>query len=979
VPGSDRAAGEGERREAAEERGVSRGHVRDLVALLALPALWKDKDQEWIASDLLDVLVSHLRLDCAFVRLTEAGAGRPLEHAWPDSCEITREVAGQLQPTPGAEAAPLGTLAAPAPGGGRLRLARVEQRFPGEECVVVVGARRASFPTRAEGFLLQVAADQAAIAVHGARLLAREQAARADAEIRAVQMSLAAEVGAAVAGAAGLDGMLQRCAEAMARLLQVSCAGIWVLSEGQGLVLRARGGGCQLNGKHDRVAVGSYKVGWIARERRPHLTNQLQSDPLVTDPGWTRRNRLTAFSGYPLVVEARLAGVMAIYSDRPLAEQALDAMSGVADMIATGIERKRVEEERSRLAALERNARAEADAERARLRSLILKAPVPIAVMNGPDYVYEIANEPLCEITGRRDLVGKSVREAFPSQGTPNLDLAFRTGVQVVVDEHPLRVERNGRIEDAVFKFVIDPYRDPAGEVEGLVVVGVEVTDQVAARRTVQARAASLAEQQEWLESVLDVLPVGVALVEPETARILLSNKAADRMAGGVFPKARSGAGDQERSYCTDALGKRIEDSQMPGVRAARGERLHGLEADWQTPQGTRSLLINSEVLEANHGHPATVVCAFEDVTELKSTQVALSLALEDSYRFVSVVEESSEFMGIATLEGQLVFVNSAGQKLVGIADPAQVPRMTIFDYVFSEDHGLLRDALAAAIAEGQRTGEVRFRNIRTGEPIQVWANLFVLRDRRTDEPVALATVTHDLTDQKRNLELRERVLAIVSHDLRNPLNAIMMGASVLRGAPRASAEAVQIASRIVSSAERMDAIIGDLLDLTKVRLGGGIEVRRRPTDGHELSARIVEEIKAAHPGREVRLRIAGDGSGRWDSSRIEQVVSNLASNALQYGPEDQPVTIESRGGADDWTLSVHNLGEPIPADLLPHLFDPFRRGREPAAGKDRNNLGLGLFIVRAVVEAHGGSIDVTSERKQGTRFLVRLPRFALA
>src|SRR6267378_1875770 len=320
VPGSDRAAGEGERREAAEERGVSRGHVRDLVALLALPALWKDKDQEWIASDLLDVLVSHLRLDCAFVRLTEAGAGRPLEHAWPDSCEITREVAGQLQPTPGAEAAPLGTLAAPAPGGGRLRLARVEQRFPGEECVVVVGARRASFPTRAEGFLLQVAADQAAIAVHGARLLAREQAAREEAELRAAQMSLAAEVGAAVAGAAELDGMLRSCADAMARNLEAPCAGIW-LAEGQVLVLRARGGQCGFSPRHERVPMGAHRVGLIAQERRPHLINQLQYDPLGTDAGWAGRNRLTAFAGYPLVVEDRLIGVLGVYAARPLREQ----------------------------------------------------------------------------------------------------------------------------------------------------------------------------------------------------------------------------------------------------------------------------------------------------------------------------------------------------------------------------------------------------------------------------------------------------------------------------------------------------------------------------------------------------------------------------------------------------------------------------------------------------------------------------------
>jgi PAS domain S-box-containing protein len=969
--------GEGARREGADESVASRSHLRDLVALLALPALWKEKDPERIAGDLLDVLVGLLRLDCAFVRLTDVGTGEMLDQAWPESSEITQEVASALQATEGSDAASLRTVAAPAPGGGMMRLVRVEQRLPGEDCVVLVGARRASFPTTAEGFLLQVAADQAAIAVHGARLLAREQAAREDAELRAAQMALAAEVGAAVAGAAELDGMLRSCADAMARNLGAPCAGIWTAAEGQVLVLRARGGECAFSARYERVPIGAYRVGRIARQRRPHLTNHVPRDPLTTDPGWAGRNRLTAFAGYPLVVEDRLLGVMAIYADRPLAEQALDLMGSVADMIATGIERKRVEEERSRLASLERKARAEADAERARLRSLIRRAPVPIAALKGPDHVFELANEPLCALTGRRDLVGNTVREAFPAlQTTPHLDDAFRTGAQVVVDEHPLRVERNGRVEEAVYKFVIDPYRDSAGAVEGLVVVGVEVTAEVAAHRTVQARAAGLAHEQEWLESLLDILPVGVVLIEPGTAKVLLSNKAADRTAGGVFPIPRSSVGASEDFYCTDALGKRLPEDEMPGVRAARGEKLRALEVDWHTPGGTTSLLINSDVLEAAHGHQATVVSAFEDVTELKSTQVALSLALEDSYRFVSVVEESSEFMGIATLQGQVVFLNSAGQKLVGVEDPARIPRMTIFDYVFPEDHGLLRETIAAAIAEGQRTGELRFRKVGRGEPIPVWANVFVLRDRRTDQPVALATVIHDLTEQKRNLELRERVLGIVSHDLRNPLNAIMMGASVMRREPRASRESVRIASRIVASAERMDAIIGDLLDLTKVRLGGGIELKLAKADAHELSARVVEELRAANPGREIRLRTVGDATGRWDTFRLEQVVSNLASNALQYGPEEAPVTVESQGHGPGWTLSVHNLGEPIPPELLPHLFDPFRRGEGPAAGKGRRNLGLGLFIVRAVVEAHGGTIDVTSAPGQGTRFTASLPRF---
>jgi len=221
-----------------------------------------------------------------------------------------------------------------------------------------------------------------------------------------------------------------------------------------------------------------------------------------------------------------------------------------------------------------------------------------------------------------------------------------------------------------------------------------------------------------------------------------------------------------------------------------------------------------------------------------------------------------------------------------------------------------------------------------------------------------------------------QQALAIVSHDLRSPLSAIMMGASVLKRESGLSAEAVRIAKRILVSAQRMEAIISDLLDLTKVRLGGGIEMKRTPTDAHELCRRIVEELQAGYPGREIRLRVEGDGNGRWDASRLEQVVSNLVANALQHGPEDAAVTVDSEGSEGQWTLSVHNLGEPIPPEVLPHLFDPFRRGHDAHGGPPgRRHLGIGLFIVREVVQAHGGTIDVTSGFAEGTRFVVRLPR----
>jgi len=226
---------------------------------------------------------------------------------------------------------------------------------------------------------------------------------------------------------------------------------------------------------------------------------------------------------------------------------------------------------------------------------------------------------------------------------------------------------------------------------------------------------------------------------------------------------------------------------------------------------------------------------------------------------------------------------------------------------------------------------------------------------------------------EKRSLDLRERALAIVSHDLRNPLSAILMGAFALRQEAGLSVEGVGIASRIVASAKRMDRIIGDLIELTNVR---EIELTQAPVDGHELCARIVEELRAGLLDRGIQLHFEGNGNGRWDADRLERVVSNLVANALQHGREGTPVTIDSRGDEEQWTLSVHNLGEPIPPEVLPRLFEPFRRGRRgKRSDSGRHHLGIGLFIAREVVVAHGGSIEVTSTLAEGTRFVVRLPK----
>jgi sigma-B regulation protein RsbU (phosphoserine phosphatase) len=233
-------------------------------------------------------------------------------------------------------------------------------------------------------------------------------------------------------------------------------------------------------------------------------------------------------------------------------------------------------------------------------------------------------------------------------------------------------------------------------------------------------------------------------------------------------------------------------------------------------------------------------------------------------------------------------------------------------------------------------------------------------RERQTEEQLAFAR------------EFEGWILAIVSHDIRNPLGAINGSAHVLATHAENDPTVRSLAERISRSSNRIARIVADLLDVARERHGGGIPIVLGPSDVHDVCRDIVDEFSMTATDRNIEVLCQGDARGTWDSQRIAQAISNLVGNAVQHSPAGSDVVVEIRGENDRVAIEVRNDGT-IPPESLPTIFAPFGAGER--ARRRHQGLGLGLFIAQAIVRAHHGNIEVHSDAESGTTFRVALPR----
>ena len=332
----------------------------------------------------------------------------------------------------------------------------------------------------------------------------------------------------------------------------------------------------------------------------------------------------------------------------------------------------------------------------------------------------------------------------------------------------------------------------------------------------------------------------------------------------------------------------------------------------------------------------------------------------------------SPDLHGIVDQAGVFVETNPAWQDVLGWSE-SEIKSMVFTDLLHPDD---VNRTLAL------------FTSLKAGEPALHFENRYRCKDGSyrwlswvaVPERDILVCSARDVTRDKANVRalqssedegrLREQFIAILGHDLRNPLAAIGSAVRIASRQPHYEKIAAIFAA-INGSAARMARLIDDIMDFARARLGGGIPVELKRVDNlHEGFGRVVNEISMAYPERQFETSFRFDGVLLCDPARLDQLLSNLVANAVMHGTQDEPISVVTDEAEGRFVLSVANSGKKIPDALLSNLFEPFERVEE---GASLQGLGLGLYIVDQIAKAHSGELTVTSTEER-TMFKLAIP-----
>lgn len=374
-------------------------------------------------------------------------------------------------------------------------------------------------------------------------------------------------------------------------------------------------------------------------------------------------------------------------------------------------------------------------------------------------------------------------------------------------------------------------------------------------------------------------------------------------------------------------------------------------------------------------------------IEEVRQQNQALLVALEQRARAEAQLKRSRESLELAMDTAQLgtwEYAADTGELvcsdrcllLHGLPLDTPVTLEILLSGLSSEDRSeALKTIRESSEAEGPVGFELEYRIQRADRWVTTRARVL----RQGNGPRIMAAV-RDITGRRRQeeaarhqAEFSQQLIGIVSHDLKNPLQVIMAASQVLKDAGGLTPRQLEVLARVRRATDRANQLIRDLLDFTRERLGEGLPVTRTRADLRAIVYEVADSFRIAGAKTPIEIDVEGDVVGEFDPDRMTQVVTNLVDNAVAHCPKGEPVTIRVKGTDEETILSVHNPGKPIEPQLLSRLFEPLQQ--DGGGKQSKKRIGLGLFIVNAIAEAHGGSVSARSTEEEGTTLEVRIPR----
>jgi PAS domain S-box-containing protein len=548
---------------------------------------------------------------------------------------------------------------------------------------------------------------------------------------------------------------------------------------------------------------------------------------------------------------------------------------------------------------------------------------------------------------------------------------ALREGIVVGLANHTVLIKKDGSecpIDDSAA-----PIRNEQGNVSGCVLIFRDVS----AQRLIERDKANQLLTARLLASIVETS--NDAIISKSLDGIIQSwNAAAERVFGFTTEEAVG------RNISLVIPPDRLADEDQIIAKLRAGQRIEHFETERVRNDGQRIIVsLTISPIKDAAGNVTGASKIVRDVTARKRTE-------RERQNFVTVVENSTDFIGMCDLQGLPFFVNRAGLEMVGLDDIEQARRTPLQEFFFPEDQGMImNEFLPSVMANGHGEVEVRFRHFKTGEPRWMAYKVSVLTNAG-NEPVGFATVSQDVTERKRLADDLRRLaadlaeadqrknefLATLAHELRNPLAPMSNMLEVVKH----SGDDREVLKRAHDTIERqlgqMVRLVDDLLDLNRITYDR-LELRRSEV---ELSSVIQQAVEVARPlidaaGHDLTVELPDEPIYlNADRARLAQVFGNLLNNSSKYTRSNGRISVSAKRVDDEVMVTVKDNGAGIPQDKLDSIFDMFMQV-DLTAERSQGGLGIGLTLVKRLAEMHGGSIEARSAGEgQGSEFIVRLP-----